>query len=90
MAEKYPTMCESFLTGLPLRTLGEMEIPSSIAVQGTIVKAANSYTSYKELWHDALKLNEVRCEGAGSEQEDLKGCAVHGRCLSLGPGRWLD
>lgn len=33
LAEQYPTMCEVFLTRLPLRLLGEMEIPNSLAQQ---------------------------------------------------------
>ena len=28
-------------------------------IQGIIVKAATSYTSYKELWQDALVLDQV-------------------------------
>ena len=49
VAEQYPELCEAFLSGLSLRSLGEIEIPSQIAAQGTIVKAATSYTSYKEV-----------------------------------------
>ncbi len=59
VADLYPSMCEAFLTKLPLRVLGEIEIPSFIAKQGVIVKAATSYTSYKELWEEALNLDEV-------------------------------
>ena len=33
VADQYPTMCEAFLTKLPLRVLGEIEIPSKIASQ---------------------------------------------------------
>lgn len=33
VAQQYPTMCEAFLSGLPLKVLGEMEIPSAIASQ---------------------------------------------------------
>ena len=33
VADPYPTMCEAFLTKLPLRILGEIEIPSKIASQ---------------------------------------------------------
>ncbi|GFH27316.1 WD_REPEATS_REGION domain-containing protein, partial [Haematococcus lacustris] len=58
VAEKYPTMCEAFLTGLPLLVLGEMEIPSTLAGQGVIVEAAASYTSYKEVWQQALALDK--------------------------------
>ncbi len=54
-----PAVCEGFLTGLPLMVLGDIEIPSGVASQGIIVEAANSYTSYKELWVSSLKLKEV-------------------------------
>lgn len=33
VAEKYPTMCASFLKGLPLRVLGEMEVPTRVVAQ---------------------------------------------------------
>ncbi len=59
VADLYPSMCEAFLTKLPLRVLGEIEIPSFIAKQGIVVKAATSYTSYKELWEEALELHDV-------------------------------
>ncbi|GFH18362.1 uncharacterized protein HaLaN_15156, partial [Haematococcus lacustris] len=64
VAEKYPTMCESFLTELPLCVLGEMEIPSALAGKGVIVEAANSYTSYKEVWQQALSLEKAAAGGA--------------------------
>eukprot|EP00201_Polytomella_parva_P015433 CAMPEP_0175051112 /NCGR_PEP_ID=MMETSP0052_2-20121109/7617_1 /TAXON_ID=51329 ORGANISM="Polytomella parva, Strain SAG 63-3" /NCGR_SAMPLE_ID=MMETSP0052_2 /ASSEMBLY_ACC=CAM_ASM_000194 /LENGTH=541 /DNA_ID=CAMNT_0016315357 /DNA_START=84 /DNA_END=1705 /DNA_ORIENTATION=- len=57
VAEQYPTMCEAFLTGLPLKPLGEMEIPASIASRGMIVTSSPSYTSYKEMWHNELNLD---------------------------------
>ncbi|KAG1679114.1 hypothetical protein FOA52_000469 [Chlamydomonas sp. UWO 241] len=63
VAEQYPTMCEAFLSGLPLRVLGEMEVPSRIATQGTLVHAATSYTSYKELWQMKLKLDAPVADG---------------------------
>ncbi|GAX75027.1 hypothetical protein CEUSTIGMA_g2473.t1 [Chlamydomonas eustigma] len=59
VAQLYPSMCEAFLCRLPVRILGEIEIPSLIAKQGVTVKAATSYTSYKELWNEALKLAQV-------------------------------
>eukprot|EP00798_Chlamydomonas_sp_ICE-L_P018883 gene18883-25441_t len=59
IALRYPDLCHRFLTGLPLLDLGEMEIPSSIASQGTIVRGSTSYTSYKEMWHEALELDTV-------------------------------
>ena len=33
VADQYPTMCEAFLTKLPLRILGEIEIPSKVAAK---------------------------------------------------------
>jgi hypothetical protein len=33
---------------------------STAALQGVTVEAANSYTSYKEMWQQSLKLSEVR------------------------------
>eukprot|EP00798_Chlamydomonas_sp_ICE-L_P021486 gene21486-28462_t len=59
VAEHYPEMCYQFFRGLPLVVLGDMEIPSTIAAQGTIVCAANSYTSYKEMWQKSLKLDSA-------------------------------
>ncbi|EFJ51236.1 hypothetical protein VOLCADRAFT_88109 [Volvox carteri f. nagariensis] len=56
VAQQYPTMCQVFLSGLPLRPLGEMEVPSSIAARGMIVTSAPSYTSYKEMWTHELQL----------------------------------
>ncbi|GIL81855.1 hypothetical protein Vretimale_1435 [Volvox reticuliferus] len=56
VAQQYPTMCQVFLSGLPLRPLGEMEVPSSIAARGMIVTSAPSYTSYKEMWMHELQL----------------------------------
>lgn len=38
-------------------------------VQGMIVKAATSYTSYKELWQDALKLENVSSHSMVSNLE---------------------
>ncbi len=61
LAERYPMMCESFLTGLPLKVLGDVEVPSSMVAQdASIVRAANSYTSYKEMWAEALGLDEAK------------------------------
>ena len=59
VALQYPEMCYRFMQGLPLKVLGEMEIPSTVAAQGTIVRAATSYTSYKEMWQEALQLDKV-------------------------------
>ncbi|GFR49848.1 hypothetical protein Agub_g11948 [Astrephomene gubernaculifera] len=59
VAQQYPTMCQVFLSGLPLRPLGEMEVPSSVAARGMIVTSAPSYTSYKEMW-----MNELQLQGA--------------------------
>jgi hypothetical protein len=61
VAEKYPGMCYTFLNGLTLRPLGEMEIPASVHFDsGRIVRAASSYTSVKEMWATKLQLEEVR------------------------------
>ncbi|KAG2499706.1 hypothetical protein HYH03_002641 [Edaphochlamys debaryana] len=57
VANQYPTMCQSFLTGLPLRPLGEMEVPAHVAARGMIVTSAPSYTSYKEMWMGELQLH---------------------------------
>ncbi|KXZ50265.1 hypothetical protein GPECTOR_17g904 [Gonium pectorale] len=62
VAQQYPTMCQVFLSGLPLRPLGEMEVPSSIAARGMIVTSAPSYTSYKEMW-----MSELQLQGQGNK-----------------------
>ncbi|GFH15518.1 uncharacterized protein HaLaN_11758 [Haematococcus lacustris] len=41
-----------------------MEIPSALAGKGVIVEAANSYTSYKEVWQQALSLEKAAAGGA--------------------------
>jgi hypothetical protein len=46
----------------PSQVLGEMEVPTHVAAQGIVVEAATSYTSYRELWEDKLKLTQV-CRG---------------------------
>lgn len=63
----HPAPAQTFLTGLPLRPLGEMEVPSAIAAKGMVVTSAGSYTSYKEMWTKELGLQEVRTgRGRGS------------------------
>ncbi|MEW5305080.1 MAG: hypothetical protein WDW36_007644 [Sanguina aurantia] len=57
VSQTYPSMCEAFLTGLPLTRLGEMEVPSKIG-STMVVRSANSYTSYKEMWTEQLRLGE--------------------------------
>lgn len=39
----------------------------AVDVQGMLVKAATSYTSYRELWDEALQLSQVTQGGKGSE-----------------------
>lgn len=60
VAELYPTMCQEFLTNLPLRPLGDVEIPVEMQ-EDVIVRAYTSYTSYKELWEGDLKLLQASC-----------------------------
>lgn len=50
------------------QVLGEMEVPTHVAAQGIVVEAATSYTSYRELWEDKLKLTQV-CEDARKGRE---------------------
>jgi hypothetical protein len=68
-----------FLVGLPLRTLGEIEVPAAIAAAGMIVRSAPSYTSYKEMWEEELRLSGVRVHEGGQEAE--------GGAEGRGPGR---
>eukprot|EP00798_Chlamydomonas_sp_ICE-L_P019005 gene19005-25590_t len=58
VASLYPEMSGAFLGGLSL-LLGKIKIPASLAALGTVVRASTSYTSFKEMWHEALNLDSI-------------------------------